>query len=131
MAKCLGEGRMHDLWRKAVLILCNHRCMFKGCHVRGDENLACHHIVRKSRKITRWLPENGCSLCNNHHTGKEGVHLIPKNKRDLESNWEHIDLLDELSLLTYKDYLQAQGLTNETYYTMLADRMKKIIKESE
>ena len=123
--KCLSEGRMGQLWRKVVLIKAHNRCYI--CHKWFDDSgLEAHHIIKRSRKITRWLPENGVALCHECH---RELHNKNKVKRELENSWKHIDLLDELNLMTYPDYLQKQWLCHFEYYGILEKRLKEIIKE--
>jgi len=123
VSKCLGEGRMAQLWRKAVLIKCNHRCYLCGKY--GDDNLEAHHVIRRVKKITRWNWKNGTALCHECH---RDLHNQNKVKRELENSWQYMDELDELNMLTYKDYLVKEGLTHEEYYQYLEKKMKNIIK---
>ena len=122
--KCLSDGRMNQLWRKVVLINAGNRCFI--CKKWFDDSgLQCHHIIRRIKKITRFLPENGVALCHDCH---RKLHNQNKVKRELENTWHFIDLLDELNLMTYPVYLQREGLTHYEYYTKLENRMKGIIK---
>jgi len=117
---------MWALWRQVVLINANNHCQICGRYF-DNTGLEAHHIVRRVKKITRWLPENGSALCHECHRKLHGQNKV---KRDFETGWKHIDLLDELNLLTYPDYLQKEGLTHSEYYDKLASRMKLIIKEN-
>lgn len=121
--KTLSEGRMHDLWRKSVLIKCNHNCYLCGRY--GDENLDCHHIIRRVKKLTRWNWKNGVCLCRKCHNE---LHQQNKVKRQLENTWEHIEELDWLNVFTYKDYLISEGISHNEYYKRLELDMKDIIK---
>lgn len=126
MSKCLSDGRMSQLWRKVVLINAHNRCYICKKWF-PDEGLEAHHIIKRVRKITRWLPENGTALCHECH---RELHNKNKIKRDLENSWQYMDLLDELNMYTYKDYLVNQGLTHFEYYDKLAKEMKEIINNN-
>ena len=124
--KCLSEGRMWQLWRQVVLINSHNHCQICGRYF-DNSGLEAHHIIRRVKKITRWLPKNGAALCHECH---RKLHNQNKVKREFEASWKYIDELDELNLMTYPDFLQSKGLCHFKYYGILAEDMKKIIKES-
>lgn len=125
MSKVLSEGRLHDIWRKAVLIKGGHKCFL--CGMYGDENLDCHHIIRKAKKLTRWYWKNGAPLCRRCHSQ---LHQQNKVKRQLENSWQYMDELDELNMYTYKDYLVKEFISHNEYYNKLELDMKAIIRDN-
>ena len=65
------EKKLDELWRKAVIKRDGGKCIICG----SQKNLAAHHILSRRHKATRWLLENGVTLCTAHHI--YGVHLDP------------------------------------------------------
>jgi len=58
----LSEQELDALWHKAV-ILRDKKC--RWC--RADKNLDPHHLVPRRFTGTRWLLDNGMTLCHHHH----------------------------------------------------------------
>ena len=120
-SKPLSESSMAKLWRQAVLIKCKHRCYL--CGVYGDENLECHHIIKRRYKSTRWYWKNGTSLCHACHSAVETKSAV---RRELENNWQYMDELDEMNMTDYKTMLSEKGYTHNEYYNLIADVLKRV-----
>jgi 5-methylcytosine-specific restriction endonuclease McrA len=121
-SKVLSESRMNKLWREAVLIKCKHQCQL--CGLYGDDNLQCHHIIKRRYKTTRWYYKNGCALCHACHSAVETKSGV---RRKLENNWKYMAELEYLNSFDYKTYLTEHGRTHEEYYGIMEKLNKGII----
>lgn len=83
------DEKLDDAWSLLVKLIAGEKCEYCGV----PTPLNSHHIYSRSKRSTRWLPENGCCLCVAHHTFSSGfsAHKTPtefvewiKEKRGLE-----------------------------------------------
>jgi len=58
------DGKLDDAWSELVKLRAGNKCEYCG----KKSPLNSHHIFSRSKKSTRWLPENGICLCVGHHT---------------------------------------------------------------
>jgi len=65
------EKQLDELWKGAVIKRDGGKCIICGAR----KSLAAHHILSRRHKSTRWLLENGVTLCTAHHI--YGVHYDP------------------------------------------------------
>ena len=59
------------LWSRLIKKRDGQRCVICGCR----RDLEAHHLTSRLHMATRWLLENGVTLCQEHHTiGQEAAH---------------------------------------------------------
>ena len=58
------DGKLDIAWSLLVKLRAGMKCEYCG----KTSYLNSHHIYSRSKASTRWLPENGISLCVGHHT---------------------------------------------------------------
>jgi len=58
------DGKLDTAWSELVKLRAGNKCEYCG----KKSPLNSHHIFSRSKKSTRWLPENGICLCVGHHT---------------------------------------------------------------
>ena len=125
MAKRWSESKMQRLWSKTVLAVHNHRCAF--CGQPGDDNLECHHIIRRRKLLTRWDWKNGIALCHNCH--KIAHEMSGQIKISMQHPyWEY---LFECEYLISKDVFAKSGMTAADWYEMQAEEMAEVHAEHE
>jgi predicted restriction endonuclease len=118
----LSDKYMLSLWRSAVLIVYCHRCAF--CGKKGDDVLQAHHIVRRKHKITRYLPLNGLPLCHKCHSL---AHTKAGEQKIMVILGKSYDKLVEMEQISYKQYLQDNGMTESEFMSRSAEELKSII----
>lgn len=65
MKKLKGiDGKLDDAWSLLVKLRAGNRCEVCG----KSSPLNSHHIYSRSKRSTRWNPDNGVCLCVGHHT---------------------------------------------------------------
>ena len=72
-------------------------CRVPGC---DKTNIGAHHIFGRRHLGTRWVLENGISLCYGHHIW--GAHHEPELFRDLIISLIGEDTFNNLKALAYK-----------------------------
>ncbi len=81
MKKLKGiDGKLDEAWSLLVKLRAGLKCEYCGT----TKNLNSHHVYSRSKRSTRWLPENGVCLCVSHHTFNSGfsAHKTPLEFRD-------------------------------------------------
>ena len=63
--KAVSDSTLTKLWRQAVLASWGHQDPISGTW--GDENLECHHIIKRKHWVTRWDWKNGIPLTAESH----------------------------------------------------------------
>lgn len=64
-------GKYDKIWSKIVRQR-DGRCRKAGCYKKEPEHvLNAHHIHPRGRKATRFLLDNGITLCFSHHIGTD------------------------------------------------------------
>ena len=87
--------KLDDFWAKLV------KKRDKCCILCGtDKNLQAHHIISRIHNKTRWVLDNGVTLCSNCHND---YHSVDKNKLNNHIGKEKIAELKELSIGIYKE----------------------------
>jgi len=119
MAKRLSESRMHQLWRKAVLIKHNKSCAFCG----SPGPLECHHIVRRRKLLTRWDWKNGIALCPVCH---REAHTMRGQMR-IAATFPWWGYLEERENRISKEVFADLGITAGEWYYRQAEEMRDII----
>lgn len=122
MTKRLSESTMHRLWRKAVLVNHSHRCAF--CGMPGDENLECHHIVKRRKLLTRWDWKNGIALCHDCHK----IAHTAAGAYKIGLKHPHFRYLTEMENLISKDVFVRMETNVTEWYLKQAEEMREIIK---
>jgi len=64
------EKILDDLWRKRVKERDGYKCMYPGCNYHGDD-VEAHHIWGRGNKGSRWLLDDGITLCWKCHREAE------------------------------------------------------------
>lgn len=76
MALKIRLGKYDTLWSKLVRAR-DGRCL--NCGKRPPYQLQAHHVMPRGRKATRFVLENGITLCAHCHTlGDHSVHRVGK-----------------------------------------------------
>lgn len=117
-----NDRDMLKLWRSAVLAAYCHRCAFCGMH--GDDNLQVHHVVRRKHKITRYLPMNGLPLCHKCHSL---AHTKMGEQKIMVILGESYEKLVDMELVSYKQYLQENKMSEKEFMIKAAEDLKAII----
>lgn len=107
--KAVSNGYLLSLWRKKVLDVYGHKCLF--CGMYGDENLQCHHVVYRRRKFLRYDYRNGVPLCLEcHHKAhtKAGELLLAKLH-------PYYDYVVENEQIVFKQYMVDNGMTEDEF----------------
>ena len=125
MKKRLSESRMHQLWRRAVLVKAGHRCAF--CGQPGDCELECHHIVRRRKLLTRWDWMNGIALCRDCHR----IGHTKLGEMKIMKVHPHYDYLVERENLISKDVFVDLQINDNGWYHRQAEEMRDIIRLEE
>ena len=108
-----SESYMADWWRRAVRAKYNNKCAVCG----SIDGLEAHHVIKRSRILTRWDHRNGILLCLACH---REAHIDPVVKSQINGIVD-IYHLSRMSKVTSKQYFAEAGITkNEYYMTMLA-----------
>lgn len=58
------DGKLDIAWSKLVKLRAGNQCEYCG----KRDYLNSHHIFSRSKRSTRWYPQNGICLCVGHHT---------------------------------------------------------------
>ena len=87
-------------------------CEFCGRFVPEPDRQALHasHIVKRSRRMTRWLPLNAMSLCAEHHSILEMNPLIHADwvkSKIGQDKYEYLKLMGSKNLALKKQHLKA------------------------
>ena len=92
----ITNKKLDKLWANKVKER-DGMCLY--CETKN--NLNAHHIFSRSNFSTRWLLENGISLCSKHHilSSEFSAHKTPV---------EFVDWLIELKGREFVDYLRVQ-----------------------
>jgi len=119
--KGISDGRLMSLWRKAVLAHNGHRCLL--CGMTGDDNLQCHHIVKRRRKFLRYDYRNGVPLC-------VGCHQFAHTKAgdmELMRRFRHYQYCADNEQIVIKDWLLRQGKTEAEWLLEIKQELLDII----
>ena len=74
-----------NLWQQIIKAKANYKCEYPNC--RKTEYLNAHHIHSKSKRSTRYDPDNGICLCSGHHSlNNNSAHKDPDFKSILIEN---------------------------------------------
>lgn len=107
----ISESTMYRYWVAAVRAKYHNKCAL--CN--NDEGLAleCHHVIKRSKVLTRWDHRNGILLCIKCHglaTDMDPLVLTAINaKVDLQ-------YLAERSRITSKQYFADHSITRGEWY---------------
>ena len=62
-AHAVTDRTLQKYWRKAVLKSHYNRCIICGL-IKPDSELECHHIIKRSHRVTRHDYHNGVPVCS-------------------------------------------------------------------
>ena len=119
----VSTGYLDKLWRKAALIIHNHKCAL--CGRLGDQNLQIHHIVRRRNAFLKHHYKNGIALCHECHLfchTKKGEIWLSESVADYE--W-----LCEKENVILKQYLVDNGITRSEFSLIRKNELKDIIND--
>lgn len=90
------DGKLDAAWSKLVKLRGGMKCEYCG----KKYPLNSHHIFSRSKKSTRWVVENGISLCVGHHTFSSSfsAHKTPLEFIDWLYDYKGRDKIDILRL---------------------------------
>jgi len=91
------DGKLDIAWSQLVKLRAGMRCEVPNC---GKTILNSHHIYSRSKKSTRWHPENGICLCVGHHTFSStfSAHKTPLEFTQWLLEYKGRDYIDRLQL---------------------------------
>tara|TARA_R110000744_G_scaffold5110_3_gene17982 strand:+ start:6604 stop:6984 length:381 start_codon:yes stop_codon:yes gene_type:complete len=119
------DGKLDTAWSKLVKLRAGMKCEIENCQKKV---LNSHHIYSRSKRSTRWHPENGVCLCVGHHTFSSSfsAHKTPL---------EFIRWLDKYKGDAYMDRLMIRANTVSKLHTfekdILLTELNKEIKSYE
>jgi len=123
MKKLKGiDGKLDTAWSLLVKLRAGMKCEIQGCN---KPVLNSHHIYSRSKKSTRWHPQNGICLCVGHHTFSSSfsAHKTPL---------EFIRWLDEYKGMDYMDRLMIRANTVSKLHKFEKEiLLKELTKEIE
>jgi len=120
MKKLKGiDGKLDTAWSLLVKLRAGMKCEIQGC---GKKVLNSHHIYSRSKRSTRWHPENGICLCVGHHTFSSSfsAHKTPL---------EFIRWLDEYKGGRYMDNLMIRANTVSKLHKFEKELLLKELNE--
>lgn len=91
------DGKLDKAWSKLVKLRAGMKCEIPTC---GKPVLNSHHIYSRSKKSTRWHPQNGVCLCVGHHTFSSSfsAHKTPLEFIRWLDNYKGKDYMDRLMI---------------------------------
>lgn len=94
MAKGIDK-KLDDAWSLLVKLKAGMKCEYCG----KTTTLNSHHIYSRSKRSTRWYPENGICLCVSHHTFNSGfsAHKTPLEFINWLTEYKGQEFLDSLT----------------------------------
>ncbi len=121
--KGLSDSTLSKLWRDRVLKEYGNKCIICG----GHGPLECHHIVHRSVKVLFWDWMNGVPVCSPRETGNN-CHKYADTIKGREEvalkigiiKYSHIK---EMELVTLKDYLIENDLSNNEWREKIKDEL--------
>ena len=93
------EKDLLGMWQEIVKLKAGYRCEYPNCN--KTDYLNAHHIHSRSKKSTRYDPDNGIALCSGHHS--------------LNANSAHKDP-------DFKDTIIAAGVRSREFFIKLSLR---------
>ena len=83
----------------------------------------CHHIIKRSRLLTRWDWQNGIALCAKCHERATNMDHRILHEIALLAPHEHLDYFN--SYPVSKDYFAETGLSKAEWYKMQLEENKR------
>ena len=126
MKKAVSDGYLFHWWRKAIRVVFQNRCVV--CKQPEDYRcLECHHIIKRTHFITRWDWRNGVLVhtgdCHSYAASKKGEEeLIARTN-------PYYEQLGNLELVTKKEYLQVEGMTENEFRQRTLKELKEKVGE--
>ena len=122
--KSVSDGHLMKKWRLAVLSEFNYAC--PRCGNSNVNELECHHVVKRARKVLRWDYKNGIPGC------KYDCHLFyhtKKGERFIENHVDYDYLLENENKL-YKTHLMENSLTDNEFRSLRLNELKEITEKN-
>jgi hypothetical protein len=129
----LSDRYLDMLFRQAVLSYHKNICIICG-RPRSEDLLEAHHIAhKKTYKFLRWDRRNGVPVCKDDTAwdGKFTCHQFADSlagekliRERIGADWLYIEAMQ---MVTKKQYLTEQGMTDDEFRTMQADALKEMI----
>ncbi len=90
------DGKLDKAWSELIKLRAGNKCEYCG----KTSYLNSHHIYSRSKKSTRWHPENGVCLCVGHHTFSStfSAHKTPLKFTDWLQRYKGNDWIDRLRI---------------------------------
>ena len=115
------DKKLDDAWSLLVKLKAGMKCEYCG----KTTTLNSHHIYSRSKRSTRWLPDNGVCLCVSHHTFNSGfsAHKTPLEFIDWLIKYkgeEFVDTLRDKANLMWKPHKHEK----EELLTYLQERIR-------
>ena len=101
MKKAKGiDGKLDDAWSLLVKLRAGMKCEYCG----KTSPLNSHHIFSRSKKSTRWLPDNGICLCVGHHTFSStfSAHKTPTEFTYWFERYKGKDFVEKLTIKAHQ-----------------------------
>lgn len=94
------DKKLDDAWSLLIKHRAGMKCEVPNCH---KSVLNSHHIYSRSKKSTRWHPENGICLCVGHHTFSSSfsAHKTPTEFTQWLIKYKGQDYMDRLELMAH------------------------------
>lgn len=125
-----SDKTLFRLWRKAVLIRWDGRCAL--CGNDNEDELDCHHIVRRHQRILRFDPRNGVPLCKPRvrscHRKAETIRGWARLEKAIKARCEDdLEYLEVWEHMRYSDYLRDRGVKDSDVRREERAELEKII----
>jgi len=118
-----------DLFRQAVLLKNNNRCIF--CGNSNINELEVHHFIHRRIRVLRWDWRNGFPLCNSLTANKCHIKadtMLGRQKLINIMGEERFEYLANSEKITKKDYCLAHCLSNKEFEMIFYNELKEIIE---
>lgn len=93
----------------------------KQCIYCGKPAECSHHVIRRSRKLTRWLPDNGQPVCLTDH---QKIHDGLIKEKPVP------DRVKKLAQMDYKNFLMINRMSEKEFMKYIEYKLKGMIDET-
>ena len=123
--KTVSDSYLTQLWGRAVKMVMPYDFLTKAF----SDTLEAHHVIRRSKYVTRWDWRNGVSLSPESH---RYAHANPLEFAELlRKEYPYYDYLIKQSKILKPDYLKREGITDNEFRQKLKITLVSIINNKE
>ncbi|MFW6120728.1 MAG: HNH endonuclease [Petrotogales bacterium] len=116
--KSVSDSYLEMWWRKTVRVVWNNKCAFCG---KVSDDLQCHHIIKRRKRLTRYDWRNGILLCSECHREAD----TKKGELKIKELIPHIyETIIEYENVLYKHFLTNIGMTDNEFRKIELQELK-------